>query len=124
MRLKINFNGTKEKLPINNQHIINSFFHKLLGKNNKYHDPSSNYNVSGLWGSGKSLGNGGKEIGGGEISFFGGGYITISSLDLNLLSLVVDGINKNKIFYKDIHVIGYEFLPGEKFYDGINHTKR
>ena len=114
-RLKIKLSGTNEILPINNQHLVNSFFHKLLGKENKYHNGQSNYVLSNL--------RGGEFIGEDKISFKNGGYVMISAHDINILNLVLLGLMKQINFYKDIRVIGFEYLPNEKFYDGINYFK-
>lgn len=112
MRIKVLLSATHEELPINNQHIVNSFIHKALGKDNVYHNAKSNYSISSLWG--------GKLIHGTtNISFKNGGYIVISSLDKNFLDSIIIGLYKTN-FYKDIKVIGIEFID-EKLYSGWNH---
>lgn len=115
MRLKIKLSGTNEKLPINNQHIVNGFFYKLLGENNKFHDNQSDYNVSSL--------RGGKFIGNKEISFNNGGYIMVSAYDQEVLNLLLIGMMNHQTFYKNIKINGFEYLPNEKYYNGWNHFK-
>lgn len=115
MRLKIKLTGTDKILPINNQHIVNSFFHKLLGKNNKWHDTISDYCVSSL--------RGGKHIGDKNISFKNGGYIIISSEDTELLTTILSGLMENSIFHDDIKVNGFEYLPEENYFNGWNHFR-
>jgi CRISPR/Cas system endoribonuclease Cas6 (RAMP superfamily) len=67
MRIKILLSATTEELPINHQHIVNSFIHRVLCKN-KYHDAKNEYSISSL--------QGGKLIGGTKnISFLHGGYL-------------------------------------------------
>jgi CRISPR/Cas system endoribonuclease Cas6 (RAMP superfamily) len=61
MRIKILLSATTEELPINHQHIVNSFIHRVLGKN-KYHDAKNEYSISSL--------QGGKLIGGTKILVF------------------------------------------------------
>jgi hypothetical protein len=39
----------------NHQHIVNSFIHRVLGKNNEYHDAKNEYSISSLQG-GKLIG--------------------------------------------------------------------
>jgi CRISPR-associated endoribonuclease Cas6 len=102
-------------LPINNQHLVNGFFHKLLGENNPYHDTPSNYSLSSL--------RGGKLIENNEVNFENGGFILLSTTDQELLSKVLIGSFTNKNFYKDIEISGIEYLPAEKFYNGWNYFR-
>ena len=115
MRLKIKLTPTDKLLPINNQHIVNGFIHKLLGKNNNYHDNYSDYVVGSL--------RGGKYIGDNKISFKNGGYIMVSAYDQDFLVGILTGILKHDQFHLDIMVNGFEYLPNEVFYDGWNHFK-
>jgi CRISPR-associated endoribonuclease Cas6 len=112
MRIKVLLSGTKQELPINNQDIVNSFIHRTLGKDNKYHNQKNNYSVSPM--------QGGKWVEGtSNISFTNGGYIIISSLDNEFINNILLCVYKNK-FYEDIKVLGLEFID-EKFYNGWNH---
>lgn len=115
MRIKIKLSGTKKPITINNQHIVNGFLHKLIGKNNKYHDGHSDYCLSSL--------RGGKLIGDGKISFIDGGYIIISTSDNELLSKIMIGLLEHKNFYSDINVCGFEYLPEEHYFNGWNHFR-
>jgi len=112
MRLKVLLSGTDKELPIEHQDIVNSFIHRVLGSDNKYHDAKSNYSISTL--------RGGKWITGTKkIAFNNGGYITISSLDETFINDIILGLHTTK-FHADIKVVGLEFVNG-KFYNGWNH---
>lgn len=112
MRIKIQLSPTDKNLPINNQHIVNSFIHRALGENNKYHDTKSDYSISSL--------QGGKWVKGtDEISIKGNGYIIISSLDKEFLDSILIGLYTTN-FHDDIKVCGIEFMD-EYFYNGWNH---
>ena len=115
MRVKIKLSGTNEILPLHNQHIVNGFFHKLIGIDNKFHNSQSDYVVSDL--------HGGKKIGKNEISFKNGGYIMVSAYNPEILSLLLMGMMKHQQFNKDIKINGFEYLPPETFYDGWNHFR-
>jgi CRISPR-associated endoribonuclease Cas6 len=112
MRLKILLSPTKNELPINNQHLVNSFIHRALGKNNDYHDTKNDYSISSLQG-GKWVKNTNR------ISFDNGGYITISSLDEKFINNILINLYST-IFYEDIKIIGIEFVD-EVFSNGWNH---
>ena len=100
------------ELPINNQHIVNSFIHRVLGKDNKYHDEKNNYSISSL--------QGGTLISGtNNISFKNGGYITITSLDNEFINNILLKLYSTN-FTGDIKVVGIEFVD-EKFYNGWNY---
>lgn len=112
MRIKILLSGTNNQLPINNQDIVNSFIHRALGKDNKYHNQKNDYSISSL--------QGGKWIPEtNNISFVKGGYITISSLNKEFLDDILLGLYKTS-FHQDIKVLGIEFIE-EQFYNGWNH---
>lgn len=112
MRIKIKLSKTDKMLPINNQHIVNSFIHRALGKDNKYHDSISNYCVSSL--------RGGKWIKGtSNISLSNGGYIVVSSMDNEFMDKIILGVLSTP-FYQDIKVDGFEFIE-EKFHNGWNN---
>lgn len=50
MIIKINFTQPEQTVPVANQKELNSYIHKCVGKNNKFHDAFSNYCVSSLQG--------------------------------------------------------------------------
>jgi|TARA_R110000782_G_scaffold270273_2_gene370190 CRISPR-associated endoribonuclease Cas6 len=112
MRIKILLSPTDTELPINHQHLVNSFIHRALGKDNEYHDAKNNYSISPL--------QGGNWIKGTKnISFNKGGYVIISSLDDKFINNILMSLYSTN-FYKEIKVIGIEFVD-EKFYNGWNH---
>lgn len=113
MRIKIELSGTKESLPINNQHLVNSFIHKILGNNNKFHDSSSNYSVSQLCG-GKM--NDDKQT----LSFINSAFIIVSSQNMEFINKIIVGLLNNKDFGYGIEFKNISFIE-EKFYDGWNH---
>ena len=112
MRIKLLLSATNNELPINNQHIVNSFIHRALGKNNKFHDSKNDYSISSLQG-GKWIKNTR------NISFKNGGYILITSLNKEFLDNIMIGLYTTP-FYEDIKVNGLEFID-EKFVDGWNY---
>lgn len=112
MRIKILLSKTDKELPINNQHIVNSFIHRALGKDNKYHDAKSDYSISSL--------QGGKLIKGTDrIKIEDRGYITITSLNQEFLNNILISLYTTD-FHEDIKVSGIEFIE-EYFYNGWNH---
>lgn len=112
MRIKVLLTKTEKELPIQNQSIVNSFIHRVLGKDNPYHDSKNNYSISSLMG--------GKWIKGTDkISFNKGGFIIISSLDKKFLDDIMLNLYTTP-FYSDITVCGIEFIE-EKLYNGWNH---
>ena len=81
--------------------MVNSFIHRVLGKNNQYHDSKNDYSISQL--------QGGSWIKGTKnISFKNGGYITISSLDEKFLNNILMNLYSTS-FYDHIKVNGIEF---------------
>lgn len=110
MRIKVNFNLENKILPINNQHLVNSYIHKVLGKNNVYHDSVNDYSISSIQG-GKLSDN--------QLHFNGDGYITISSNNMKFINDMMLNLYTNKL-NGDISVKSIEFIE-EKFYDGWNH---
>lgn len=112
MRLKLEFSKPTEPISVNNQHLVNSYIHRLLGNNNKYHDVKSNYCVSPLCG--------GKLTPEKTLLFDKNPYIIVSSQDLEFLNTLMVGLMNEKIF-----CCGSEFLKStiiqEEFYNGWNH---
>jgi len=117
MRIKIKFKGTKEGVPFNNQYHVISFLHKCLGKNNHYHDRSSNYSLSTI--------QGGKKIKGENfLDMSSGCYITVSSLDAEFISAIINFliINANTIeLCYGMKYDGYDFRI-DNFKNGWNHV--
>ena len=112
MRIKVLLSGTNNELPINNQHIVNSFIHRSIGKDNKYHNTKNDYSISSLQG-GKWI----KDTG--NISLKNGGYILITSLNKEFLDSIMLGLYTTP-FYGDIKVSGLEFID-EVFFNGWNY---
>lgn len=113
MRIKITIKPSDEIIPINAQHLINSFIHRCLGNNNKYHNKPSDYAVSMIMG--------GKLIPGtSNITINNGAYFTVSSGDFNLITKIVVGTLEHKL-YKDIEVIHDGFInESNDFFNGYN----
>ena len=74
MNIRLNFTNTTDKIPVDNQKELNSFVHRVLGHDNKFHDALSNYSISGLQGG--ILHKGTRML-----SFRENPYIMISSMD-------------------------------------------
>ena len=114
MRLKINFKKNTEKVP-NNQSIVNGYIHKCLGKNNQYHDSKSNYCISGLLG--------GNIIDGGLYSdYSNGGYILVTSSDIEFLDKLSNGILNNQYLGYGMTFNGIDFI-NEDVSNGWNYFK-
>lgn len=112
MRLKLKLTDNNIPIPINNQHIVNSYIHKCLGKNNMYHDSPSNYCVTNIRG-GKL--NKDKE----SLKFNGNAHIIITSSDNEFLGNLMSGIIYNTDFGYGMGLNGYENIH-EELYDEYN----
>lgn len=87
MRIKINFTKNTELVPINEQHTLSaSYFHKCLG-NNDLHDKPSDYCLSPLMGG---------KFDNGFLNFENGGYIIVSSNDMEIITKIMIGSTNNK----------------------------
>jgi len=113
MRLKIEF--TKPALiEADNQHIVNRFIHNLLGRDNIYHDVSSNYNVSNLCG-----GRLDKKTR--LISFkTSNPFIIVSSLDNEFLNKILMGLLQKPFLTADCSFKDVTFI-NEELNDGWNN---
>ena len=114
MRIKINLSKSSSNLPINNQHLVNSFIHRCLSKNNEYHDTLSNYCVSNIRGC--KLNSDTKTL------MLINPFIIVSTNDMDFLNKLLCGISSNFVFTQDVNVIGFEFL-NEELSDGFNLFK-
>lgn len=112
MRIKINFT-VNNKLPINNQHIMNSYIHKCLGINNKYHDTKNDYCISSICG-------GKLNITTKELSFDKNAYITVSSINNDFISDLLMGIMINSEVIPGMNFLNAEPI-NEIFISGWNH---
>lgn len=93
MIIKVIFtNPINNNIPIVNQKELNSYIHKCIGVNNKYHNTFSDYSISSIQG-GKFNNN--------MLSFENSTpYIVITSEDLNFISTIMTGIqNSNHTFF-------------------------
>jgi CRISPR-associated endoribonuclease Cas6 len=113
MRIKINLSKNEIDVPIQNQSYLNSWIHKCLGFNNKWHDAKSNYSISSLRG-GKM--NSDKQT----LSFENGGYIVISSLDQELITSFLVGVMNNPEFSFGMKFVGVDYIK-ENMHEGWNH---
>jgi CRISPR-associated endoribonuclease Cas6 len=111
MRIKIEFNKNIESVPVNNQHMLNSYIHKCLGINNKYHDTPSNYNISHLYGGNLVDEN---------LVFNDGGYIVVSSMDQEFVNKLLIGVLNNQELFCGMTFAGVNHIQ-EEFFDGWNH---
>lgn len=102
MRFNIYFTKPNVNIPINNQKELNSFIHRCLGKDNKYHDTFSDYSISSL--------QGGKYDGNNSLIFTEEPYITVSSLNFEFIGKMMYGVqfNNEKLF--DMTVLRIEPL--------------
>ena len=112
MRLKINFTANTEDVPFSNQHVVNSYIHTCLGRNNPYHDTISNYCISHLYG--------GKMKDKDSISFQNGGMIVVTSKDETFLNALIKGIVANIDLGWGMKFKNIDFIS-EEFRDGWNH---
>ena len=111
MRVKIEFTNNTEAVPVKNQHMLNSYIHKCLGINNKYHDGPSNYNISHLYG-GNLIDD--------SLCFNEGGYFIVSSRDQEFINDLLIGIMNNQELFCGMRFAGINHI-NEQFYNGWNH---
>jgi CRISPR-associated endoribonuclease Cas6 len=113
MRLKLKYSENTETVP-NNISIVNSFIHKCLGNNNKYHDTISNYCITRMMG--------GEVVDGGRnINYKNGGYIIVTSTDMVFIDKLVEGVMINDFGY-GMKLLDVEYIT-ENLYDGYNFFK-
>ena len=113
MRIKINFSKNTSAVPVQNQSLLNTYVHKCLGHKNEYHDKKNDYCISHLYG-GKL--NPDKNT----LSFENGGFITISSKDLEFVNKLLIGIISNPNFTGGMIFSGVDHID-ERFFDGWNY---
>lgn len=113
MRIKVNFSKNTSLVPNNNK-VILQYIHRCLGRDNKYHDKPSEYNISHLYGG---------EINYDEVNtlnFKNGGYFIISSMDKEFMGKVLMGLLDNPEISYGMRFLNIEHM-NEKFMDGWNH---
>lgn len=114
MRIKLKFSKNTEDVP-NNLNVVNSYIHNCLGRNNEYHDKPSNYCISRLLGG--SIVNQGKTM-----SFPDGGYILVTSMDLEFINKLILGIMNNPNLGYGMTFTSVDPIT-ENFYNGWNYFK-
>lgn len=114
MRLLLKFKVEQGvSLPLNNQHILNGYIHKVLGENNNYHDRPSEYNISGIIGG--KMNQDDKRL------YFDEGFkMVVSGLDDEFISSFMIKCMKNKEMFKGINYYGADLL-NEQLYNEYNY---
>ena len=116
MRFKINLrkeNDAANNVPINNQHLLFSYIHTCLGRNNEWHGKPGDYCISGLCGG--QMNPDMKTL-----SYLNGGYVIVASDDEKFLEAIINGLIKNKDLVAGMRFSDFELIE-EKIYDGYNH---
>lgn len=116
MRFKLVFQGNGNSYP-DAQDMVNSFFHRMLGDGNRFHDTFSNYSLSNLMGG---------RITDGKLVYDGEAYVILSTSDGGLLSLVMEKVFDIRSMHmrdmkgKRVEMLG-DFEPNRR-YDIIRLT--
>lgn len=113
MRFKINFTKNTELVSVNNQSLVNSYIHTCLGRNNPYHDAKNDYSVSTLQGGRLNE----DKL---TISLNNGGFIVVTSLNVEFLNKLLIGLIGNPKFFAGMTFCGADYIE-ENFFDGWNH---
>jgi len=115
MRFKINFSGTNKESSPHTQVMINSYINKCLGKNNPYHGAMNKYgSISSLYGGKINPKTN-------TINFTDGGFIVVSSNNLEFLDKLILGILKNPkmkngMVFNGIYPIKENLLDGWNYF--------
>lgn len=114
MRIKIIYSKNTKPVPIRNYSLLNSYIHKCLGTNNRWHDRSGMYNISDM--------QGGFTINADYLNFDNGGYLIVSAYkeDMQLLEDLITGIEGNPNFGFGMKYERTEFI-NEQLNDGWNN---
>jgi len=113
MRIKVNFSKNTSDVP-NNNSVVLEYLHRCLGRDNKYHDKASSYNISHLYGG---------EINQHNLStlnFPNGGYFIVSSMDKEFMSKLLMGLLDSPQISYGMKFLNIEHI-NETFMDGWNH---
>ncbi len=113
MRIKIIFSKNTSDVP-NNNSVVLEYLHRCLGRNNEYHDKTSNYSVSHLYGGDINQ----KDTK--TLNFPKGGYFILSSQDNEFLGKVMIGLLNNSEISYGMKFSNIEHVS-EQFMDGWNH---
>lgn len=114
MIIKINFTKPNTIIPVSNQKELNSYIHKCVGVNNKFHDAYSNYCISSLQGGrlNKITNN---------LEFEDAPYILFTMHDGNseFANAFMNGVMKDKFTLFDMHYKNIEYKDFEvnEYYD-------
>lgn len=110
--LKIKFTKPVNGIPVSNQKELNSYIHKCVGVNNKFHDAYSNYCISSLQG-----GKLNKETG--LLYFESEPYILLTMQNPDFVDAFVSGAIKNKFTLFDMHYNNIDYIHYDinEFYD-------
>ena len=115
MRIRINFTKNTVGVPINNQHLLNTYIHlKCLGYGNEYHNAHSNYSISGLCGGRM---NPDKET----LNFENGAFIVATTEDTTFLGKFVSGVVSNPIFTHGMSFCGIEYITDSDLCNDYNY---
>ena len=100
------------KVPVNNQHYINGYFHKLLGENNKWHDSFTDYAVSSLQGG---------HLVDGYLVFNDNPFITISSENQEFINSVINGALSSdaEVFGMKFKTLDFKDYNVNQYYDKV-----
>jgi CRISPR-associated endoribonuclease Cas6 len=102
LKLKIEFGGTEKVFTDPVEDYVISFIHKVLGKNNKWHNGFSDYSVSTL------LGGTAKD---GGMSFADGAYVYVSSTNEDFINTLTANLVKkqDELYLRDMKVTNFSF---------------
>ncbi len=101
LKLKLNFGPTLEPFKTPIEDYIIGVIQKILGKENKWHDKFSDYNISGMFGG---------DIVNGQCLYINGGYFYISSTNEEFIMTISKNLLylTDNIFLRDMPYINYE----------------
>lgn len=112
MILKIILTKPNINIPINNQKELNSFIHRCLGENNKYHDTFSDYSISSL--------QGGKLNENKFLIFSDNPYIICNTNNMEFITSLIDGLNRGvKFFDMKLEKLLFDDFIVNEFYDKV-----
>lgn len=113
MRIKINFKPSNVEIPaFKITDISKSYLHKIIGTNNEYHDKFSLYSITSLMRGKYNRDNK-------SYSFPIGTYIIFSTIDENLINIILTNIYKVNFGY-GLDLFGIDIIE-ESFTNGNNY---
>ena len=99
MRIKLKFSPSKIPFTEPTQNIVNSCIHRILGKDNKYHNSFSNYSVSSLFG-GMIVDN--------QMIYPNGAHFYVSSFNNEFIEQIMFKIIDCNVEMRDMKLIGID----------------